>query len=317
MRKLTTDEFINQAITIHGDNYDYTKSIYTKSREKIIITCKKHGDFSVSPNKHLGGQGCPVCGSESFTSKRIARRVDVIKDAVSVHGGLYDYSLVEERSKKSKVSIICKTHGVFLQSMNNHLKGQGCPDCGKFSRRVARLSTDFFEECSLVHNGLYDYSKTEYSGMYNTIQPICKVHGQFNVLATKHKHRKQGCPECSQMIKSKSVYMIEQCLTNNHIKFDKEHKFNDCRNILPLPFDFFLPDFNVCIEYDGVQHFKPIGFWGGEKGLREQQIRDKIKDEYCHNNGIVLVRIKYTEKDPIKRLYTVLNNFGIELKNVI
>lgn len=309
MRKLTTPEFINQSMKIHGDKYEYTKSIYTKSIEKIIIICKKHGEFQVTPNKHLGGQGCPVCGSESFTKKRIANRSDVIKHARSVHGDVYDYRLVEERSKRNKVSIICLSHGVFMQSMNNHIKGQGCPDCGKLSRRNSKLKCNFFDECKSIHNDLYDYSDTEYNGMYNTVQPTCKIHGKFTVLATKHKHRKQGCPECSQMVKSKSVYMIETFLIENDIKFHKEYKFTDCRNILPLPFDFFLPDYNMCIEYDGVQHFKPIEFWGGEKGLLEQTHRDQIKNKYCSKNNITLIRIKYTEKNPIEKLYKVLKKW--------
>lgn len=82
-------------------------------------------------------------------------------------------------------------------------------------------------------------------------------------------------------------------LEEKSIKFETEYRFNDCKYKLPLPFDFYLPDYNILIEYDGKQHFEIINFFGGKKRLIEQNIKDNIKTEYCKNNNIKLIRIKY------------------------
>ena len=75
---------------------------------------------------------------------------------------------------------------------------------------------------------------------------------------------------------------------------------------MPLPFDFYLHDYNVCIEYDGIQHFKPIEYFGGEEAFQKRQLNDKIKTEYCIDNHITLIRLPYTlSEDEIKNI--VLN----------
>lgn len=102
---------------------------------------------------------------------------------------------------------------------------------------------------------------------------------------------------------------------NNHIItsvfvillfFGKENKFNDCKDQRLLPFDFYLPDYNMCIEFDGIQHFKPIEYFGGLKTYKETKRRDKIKNDYCKNNNIQLIRIKY-DKNIKKFLESIFN----------
>ena len=75
----------------------------------------------------------------------------------------------------------------------------------------------------------------------------------------------------------------------------KDKRFKQCKNKRQLPFDFYLPDYNICIEFDGRQHYKSIEYFGGEKHLEYVQYNDKIKTEYCLNNNINLIRIKYDE----------------------
>ena len=73
---------------------------------------------------------------------------------------------------------------------------------------------------------------------------------------------------------------------NNNILYESQYSFKDCRNTLPLPFDFYLTDYNVCIEYDGRQHYKVNDFFGGEEAFEKLKINDAIKSEYCKNNNI-------------------------------
>ena len=84
-------------------------------------------------------------------------------------------------------------------------------------------------------------------------------------------------------------------LEKSNIKYIKENTFIECRNKLPLPFDFYLPDYNTIIEFDGIQHYKAVKCFGGEKRFKETKKHDKIKNNYCEKNNIKMVRIKYDE----------------------
>lgn len=81
----------------------------------------------------------------------------------------------------------------------------------------------------------------------------------------------------------------------NNVKYIKQQRFKGCKDKNPLPFDFYLPELNICIEFDGIQHFEIIEKWGGGDGLKDRQMKDKIKNKYCKNNNIILLRIKYNE----------------------
>ena len=131
-RKLSTQEFIEKAQKIHGDKYDYSNVYYVDAWVPVKIICKKHNlEFQMSPHNHLRGQGCPLCGNERKGQYRKVSLDDFIRRANEKHGNKYDYSLVDLKNTWSKVDIICPIHGVFSQKANDHLRGIGCPECGK------------------------------------------------------------------------------------------------------------------------------------------------------------------------------------------
>ena len=110
--------------------------------------------------------------------------------------------------------------------------------------------------------------------------------------------------------------LIENLLIKNKIKYNKQRTFLDCNNkgqgvsCKKLPFDFYLPKYNCCIEYDGIQHFEVNKFFGGEEGFLRRQQLDNIKTEYCKENGIKLIRIPYTMKKEDVEPY-VLSELGL------
>lgn len=107
--------------------------------------------------------------------------------------------------------------------------------------------------------------------------------------------------------RSKGELQIKDYLEKNLVLFEEQKMFNDCMNPktkAKLRFDFFLPDYNCCIEFDGEQHFRPVNFFDGEKGFIERQYRDNIKTQYCKNNNIKLIRIPYTEFKNIEEILT-------------
>lgn len=123
LKRGNTEDFIKKAVSIHGDKYDYSKVVYNKSSEKVTIICPIHGEFEMTPNNHLRGQGCPKCVGKHKTTE------EIIEEFRCVHGNKYDYSNVEYQGKDKKVRIICLEHGEFTQTPSAHLIGQGCPLC--------------------------------------------------------------------------------------------------------------------------------------------------------------------------------------------
>ena len=277
----TTKQFIEDAIKIHGDKYDYSLVDYKNAKTKVKIICPIHGDFLQNPNNHLQGHGCPKCTGKYKILE------DFIQEAKQIHGDKYDYSLVDYKNVKTKVKIICLIHGVFNQTPDCHLQGQGCPDCG----HNIRTTEQFIQEAKQIHGDKYDYNKSIYKKHNIKTEIICPIHGSF--WQTPHHHLDgSGCPDCCE---SHGERDVAKYLTEHNLFFEREKKFNDCKNINFLPFDFYLPELNTCIEYDGRQHFESIEGWGGEKNLKEIQTRDQIKNKYCIDNNIKLIRIKYNE----------------------
>lgn len=126
-----TDVAISDFRKIHGDKYDYSKTFYNKTNEKITIICPEHGEFEQLPLDHLRGQGCPTCGSISMWDKRGRMTTESWKEkAINIHGDKYDYSESEYTGAHDKIKIICKKHGEFWQDAYAHLNGQGCNECG-------------------------------------------------------------------------------------------------------------------------------------------------------------------------------------------
>jgi len=283
--KLTNDTFIKNAKNIHGDKYDYSLVEYKNNRTKVKIICKEHGIFEQKPINHtVQKQGCPIChGNIKLTNDTF------IKNAKNIHGDKYDYSLVEYKNSSTKIKIICKEHGIFEQTPNCHLiKKQGCPICYGC---IKKTTEQFIIDAIKIHDTKYDYSLVEYKNSSTKIKIICKKHGIFEQSPYSHLDN-HGCPICTE---SKGEEKIKKFLIKNNIDFIQQKIFNECFNKLPLRFDFYLPKYNICIEFDGEQHFKPIEKWGGEKMLNDTQKRDQIKNEYCLLNNITIYRIKYDE----------------------
>lgn len=295
-----TEIFIEKAINIHGDKYDYYNSEYLTSKLKVKVFCKYHNEiFFITPGHHINRkQGCPKCANNfKLTNARF------IEKSINIHFDKYDYSKVECLGNKIKVKIICKKHGPFSQSPNSHLKGNGCPKCGLYNKALNKTSNlqKFIEKAkNNIWYDKYDYSNTIYINAREKIEIICKKHGPFTVMPYNHLYG-SGCPKCSV---SKGEQEIIKILENNNIEYIFQKKYDDClsnKNSI-LKFDFYLPDHNLCIEYDGIQHFEAIGWFGGDKSLKTSRERDKIKDDYCNINNINLLRIPYYEYKNIENI---------------
>lgn len=221
-----TKEFIERALKVHGDRYDYHKSNYTGYRNKMIIICSEHGEFLQSPNDHLRTvHGCPKC----YNDKKKYSVSEWIKKVIQIHGELYNYSKVEFTNIDTKVVIICKKHGEFTQSPHHHIRGSGCQKCALESRsNKRRLSVEeFIESSNRMHNFKYNYSEVNYTNMCSKIIIICPEHGKFQQCAGSHL-RGKGCKKCgiinrSNAIRSDTLEFIEKAnkIFNNKYDYSK------------------------------------------------------------------------------------------------
>ena len=279
MIKYTTKTWIDKAREIHGDRYIYSSVEYVNNRTNVLIGCKKHGYFYQSPKSHLNGCGCRKCYSETISKRRKSNKEEFERKANIVHNFKYDYNLVDYISSKTKVRIICPIHGVFLQKPNDHLNGRGCPYCGGKQKLTVN---EFIDKSKEVHGDKYDYSKTKYINQRSKVCIICPTHGEF--WQTPHNHLKgQGCPKCNSSYLETTVRKL---LSDNNIDFEEQKRYDWLgRQTL----DFYLPKYNIGIECQGIQHFKPISLFGGETEFNKIIDRDKQKKKLCKENNVQLL----------------------------
>ena len=233
-----------------------------------------------------------------------------IKKAKETHGDRYDYSKSNYINKRTNVLIGCKEHGYFSQAPMNHIRGQGCPVCGKLiaqrremnCKNKRKTTEEFKQEIDKLYNGRYevigDYinNKTKVAIFCHNKNKNGEEHGIFyikpNDLLCGH-----GCCRCVHSLMEKE---ISEFLTENGIKFETQKKFNWLGN---QKLDFFLPEYNKAIECQGKQHFVPVDFKGlGENSainlFNTAQKNDKKKKILCSENGIKI--LYFTNKENYK-----------------
>lgn len=286
-KKKTQEQFIEESKQIkkHIGKYGYDKVDYIDIKTPVLIYCKKCQDyFKQTPTLHLTGRGCKKCaGTLTKTNEQF------IFDSQQVLNNIdkYGYDKINYINNRTPIEIYCKScQEYFIQSPKDHLDGCGCKKCaGKYLDNVM-----FIIKANIKHNNKYTYPD-QYIKNNEDIIIICPIHGGFKQSPNNHLNG-AGCPTCKE---SKGERDIRNYLNINEIKFVIQKKFKNCKDKKTLPFDFYLPELNMCIEFDGRQHYEMIERWGGEEGLIDRQKKDLIKTNYCLENNIDLLRIKYDE----------------------
>jgi hypothetical protein len=295
--KKTTEEFIIEAQKVHGNKYDYSLVDYVNDRTNVKIICPKHGIFEQLPTHHLRKSGCRKCYDEKNSRRRLFDQSLFIQRVKDTHGDTFDYSKSIYKGMRRKLEIICRKHGSFWQTPHMHLQGHGCPKCiGKF-----RTTEEFIKMAKEVHGDRYDYSKTEYKGFNEKVLIICPKHGDFQQNSYVHLTG-SGCPYCKN---SKGEDAIAHFLKKHGIKYIPQYRFTNnysfCENKY-IYVDFFLPNDSIIIEFNGLQHYGAVDFWGGEKVFQKQKNRDETVRMYCKDNNIRLLEIPYTKMGDINIL---------------
>ena len=303
-KRKTKNEFVEDAIKVHGSKYSYDNFSYVNNKTAGYVTCPIHGDFLVRPDKHLWQKrGCPKCnGGVRLTTEEFISR------AKKIHGDKYDYSKVDYVNATTPVEIVCMLHGSFMQKPTMHLNGKGCQICGG---SLPLTTEEFVERARKIHGDKYDYSKVEYINSQTKVCIICPEHGEFWQIAGHHLNG-VGCPICKESHLERDVSIN---LSRNNVLFDRQKKFKWlCKQSL----DFYLPECNIAIECQGVQHFKPCRFGGITKDESIDRFNylkelDKRKKQLCEENNVNIEYVNYNENvenriNEILTKYKVIGN---------
>lgn len=313
LKRGTTEEFIAEAIYVHGEEYDYSRVKYVNCDEPVEIICKIHGPFMQTPYSHNKmAQGCPKCAAIKRGEVSRKNTEQFIREATIAHGGKYDYSLVNYTLATEKVKIICPVHGVFEQIARDHLRGVGCKKCYADSKRYSL--SELVEKFNQIHHGKYSYEKVEYRNVRVKITVTCPIHGDFQIRPDQHLDG-YGCHECS--IRASESHLerdVREVLDRYKLQYIQEKSFPWLRYKYPLTLDFYLPDYGIAIECQGEQHFHACDYFGGNDAFRETRKRDQLKKKLCEEHGI---RVLYYSDLLIVFPYYVIQDFSTLLHAIM
>lgn len=259
--------------------------VYFGAETPILHRCLIDGyEWMPRPGNVLSGKGCPICaGNIRLTNSEYVERLMAVNSNI--------LPIEEYVTAKTPILHRCLIDNYIWRLLpESALQGYGCPKCAG----NARKTHEEYEQELEYQNPTLEVLE-QYAGAHIPILHRCKIDGyEWKVPPTRALHS-VGCPKCKESRGEKSV---RQWLESHNIEYKYEYLFSDCKDKNPLPFDFYIPGYNICIEYDGIQHFEPIDFAGRGKEwaalwFETTQRHDKIKTDYCQNNNILLLRIPY------------------------
>lgn len=292
-KKIYTKEYIESLVEKRLKKYKviFEKDVYGV-KEKITLFCEDHGEFKQTIHNHFNiGNNCPKCSKKEF--KLNEDFIDMIKN----HG----IELISYKGYKKLSTFKCEKHGIFEKDFEN-VKRYGCSHCSKY-KKYNNNKNNFIKKSKMKWGGLinFDYKKLVYNGMSKKMKIYSDDTGWIEQVAQNHING--FLPKSSS-----GEIIIKKILENLKINYIEQKTFDDCKNLIKLRFDFYLPDYNICIEYNGIQHYKPIDFFGGENRYKSQMINDEIKNKYCILNNIKLIVISYKDNiiDKINETYAEL-----------
>lgn len=309
-------ESLGYIFTKYGDSFLVDIKDLPKRSEVLITSiceiCGKEKEMSFSNYNQITKNESKIYKCRECFINEVILKYEDIEYEVKKAGYILVTKKEEFINGTTYIEYICPKHGTHKMRAANFHNGKRCPDCFNDKKKYIHTFTpDVVYKKILDLNGELlnkeDYINQDIKNL-KILCPRCKK----NVFITSLKHFKQhggqACEEC-RLKESVGERRIRQWLENNNINFIQEKWFSDCRDINPLPFDFYLYDSNTLIEFDGKQHFEQTHFFS-LKQLDDQfdsvtsyiQYHDSIKTDYCIKNNIVLIRIPYTEINNIEKI---------------
>lgn len=292
-KKLSTEEFIEKAKKVFPE-YDYSLVNYISAYDKVKIICPNCGEQSIKATYLISGRGCK-CFKNRYTCKASSKKPNI--EEINKKFPDFEIDWTTYKSCMENLKIKCTICNNTFERNFNALKSKnaGCPWC---SGNYKSIKTVLNELNDKYGNELFDFSLiTKYNNNREKKQIICKKCNNifYSDMHDMLSEKGRKCPYCNDESKGEREIRIvlEKKGLLEHIDFIRESRFEDCKDIKTLPFDFYLPKHNILIEYQGEQHYEKR--FGGKSNLILIQKHDKIKKEFANTKGIKLLKIPYWE----------------------
>ena len=300
-KELTLDTFKNRMHELYGDKYTFVWSDYKNKQSMIRFTCKEHGEQRRSVTGLLDGKGCAYCNGKFYPP-------DWIKNARAVHGDKYEYD--ENRPPQRATDIIrykCPVHGWQETRYDCHVQqGHGCALCAGVLTKmpVEERKQIWIKKCRERFPGKFSYRNVVYVNNDTPVKIYCKEHHlTFETTPDTHLRGAGGCPLCTKSVGEVEIY---KWLSEHDVPFETQKKLPNenmfCKRQY-LVADFYLPDLNLIIEMNGLQHYQYVEHFNTKDWtFEDQQIRDDTLRAYCKTHKISLLEIKYDKIDKIPQI---------------
>lgn len=280
--------------------YELLSTKYVNNVTKLQYICPKHktkGVLEITFANFTKGKGCPYCANRvKKTQEEYEAELAIKKPTIKVIG-----EYINLKTKIEHECVVCGYHWDVLPDNMLHMSN-GCPKCGK---RAPLNQNELINRVAKIDDSIEVVG--EYQNTATKMSFRCKKCGNIWYARPNNILNGKGCPHCKQ---SKGEMKISQILDDMAVEYGIQYRFPGCKDESVLPFDFFLPKYNICIEYDGLQHFEPCTFGGVSKeraaeNLELVQKHDEIKNKYCQDNSIMLIRIPYWEYKNIRNILSL------------
>lgn len=275
---------------------------YTNLHNKYVYTCHKHGEYQQSWSDHKAGHGCKKCQYSTINKKDNKYFIDKLNKKFK---GSIIVNKIYRKDKKVYGNFTCKKHNYDYDRIVNRMldkrRGNLCPLCAnenKIKNRTGKTALKDLDihikdckdkRCDLPIQG-QEYINNSTPITYRCIKG--HLYSQTpNVHTTNH-----GCPICND---SRGENYIRNYLDKNSIKYEPQKKFEDLKDKTYLSYDFYLPDYKMLIEYQGIQHYEATEYFGGEEQFKIQLKHDFLKYQYAEDNGYKLLEIPYYLKGDV------------------
>ncbi len=304
-------EFLKISKEKHG-NYDYSFVDFKNMSTKVKIKCYFHGIFEQLPKDHIRGYGCKKCGIERAQNLRKLLPTFIINKCNELYGNnIYKFlNLDKYINNRTHILMYCNKHNIkFKQNPQHLLSGYiSCMYCALTGKKDTNYIIQKLKE--KIPENRFDYSLIKYKNMSTLIEVKCLKHQiKFNILPECFLSGQNACKQC---IGSKGEQQISYFLEKFEINYIPEKTFKKCLYNSRLRFDFYISDYNCLIEFDGIQHFQKINYHNFDNEYNSRKIKDIIKNKFCLENNIPLLRISYKE---YKFIPIIIKSFLNRVKN--
>jgi len=210
MKKIRTAEFIQKAVNVHGDIYDYSLVEYNGHNFPVEIICSVHGNFFQKPAYHIRKRsGCSQCyrDSQKYNKNTFFKMAKLKFETNFEYGEYFGY--------REQINIVCKKHGSFVTTPSVHLLGDGgCKQCR--SEKISIPIADWVARFNAHHYNRYDYSQNTKIVSDQKIIAVCSDHGEFYPIPNNHV-KGHGCPKCA-CVNYVGGYSSDYFIKNPHKK---------------------------------------------------------------------------------------------------